>query len=183
MKKLYIFLIVLIIIILIVVFAYIFLKPRNQVPSPDVAEDTVLHHFTFNRSSRNDMQVNDKGNKHYLYFSKDKVIIKKYGYDFDKEIDLEIPITKEEFRVLEQDIIKWVDKYSFNELALQELQSDEPHPDSFLLDEQRLFKIEVCYSNFERPIINIKPERYEEMLSDLEIIFEKYNSKDTHNFN
>ena len=172
MKKSSIFIIILAMIILASVCIYKFF---NRVPESDIPEDNSLYSFTFTRFSWNGMVENDRGNKHYIYFTNEKVVIEKYGYDFDVEVKKETPITEEEFHHLEQEIAKWAEKYSFKDLAMAELRSDKPHPDPYLLDEHRLFVVDILYSNFTELQLSIRPENYKEMVSDLDKIFEEYN--------
>ncbi len=131
-----------------------------------------LRAFSFNQTYKNDMDEG-RGDSYYYYLKKNKLTIELWGYGSEDVIEKEINIGDEEFELLRQDILLWIEKYNILGLAKTEFEQNSQQ-EQYATDVHGSFYIKLYYTNYDDIVVTTFPANYKEMQSDLDEIFSEY---------
>ncbi len=179
MKTFFIITVLIVILILLigaVFFIFNIVKKTSAVSASQIDVSTsvagAFRAFSFNNSYKNDMDEG-LGDSRYYYLSSGKVVLELWGYNSDDVIDKETSISPEEFEKLQQDILSWIEKYDIEALAKNEADATQ-QDEEFATDTHSSFSITIYYRNADDVVLTAFPDKYTEMLSDLDEIFSDY---------
>ncbi len=178
MKKIY-FIVLLIAVIIAIILAGVFIFNKmhasnllkNQIDSIDNF-DGDIRAFSFNNSYANDM-ADGRGDSQYYYLKKSTLTLELWGYGREDVIDKEIDITPEEFSMLKQDVLAWIDKYDVLAMAKTELQK-AAESEEHATDIHSSFSVKIYCANFDTIIMTAHSGNIDDMVRDLDEIFADY---------